>query len=152
MSRQKNAYLKKTQHLNLPLSSIPGIGSKRAAFFAAKGIHTVLDLLFFIPLRYEDRRRVTPVSETEEGMPVLVKGKVVFGRESRFYSTRKRMFRISIRDAEAGLELLWFNYRRPYLSKLAEETELPDLVKFPVLKDDGQILDGQDTKVAGDAE
>src|SRR4030042_2563906 len=124
MPRQKNTYLKKIQHLNLPLSSIPGIGSKRAAFCAAKGIHTVLDLLFLIPLRYEDRRRVTPVSKAEEGIPVLVKGNVVFGRENRFYPTRKKMFRISIRDAEAGLELLWFNYRRPYLSKLSEEKEL----------------------------
>ena len=34
------------------------------------------------------------------------------------------MFRIGIRDAKAGLELVWFHYRRPYLSKLASEPEL----------------------------
>ena len=123
MPRHKNAYLKRTQDLDLPLSSIQGIGPKRAAFFSIKGIHTILDLLFFTPFRYEDRRRITPMSEAQEGLPVLVKGKVVFGREDRLYG-RKRMFRISIRDASAGVELVWFNYRRPYLSKLAEEPEL----------------------------
>ncbi len=123
MPRHKNAYLKRTQDLDLPLSSIQGIGPKRAAFFSIKGIHTILDLLFFTPFRYEDRRRITPMSEAQEGPPVLVKGKVVFGREDRLYG-RKRMFRISIRDASAGVELVWFNYRRPYLSKLAEEPEL----------------------------
>ncbi len=34
------------------------------------------------------------------------------------------MFRIGIRDATAGLELVWFNYRKPYLSKLAKESQL----------------------------
>jgi ATP-dependent DNA helicase RecG len=63
------------------------------------------------------------MSEAHEGPPVLVKGKVVFGREDRLRG-RKRMFRISLRDASAGVELVWFNYRRPYLSKLTEEPEL----------------------------
>jgi ATP-dependent DNA helicase RecG len=123
MPRHKNAYLKRTQDLDLPLSSIQGIGPKRAAFFSIKGVYTILDLLFFTPFRYEDRRKITPMNEAQEGPPLLVKGKVLFGREDRLYG-RKRMFRISLRDASAGVELVWFNYRRPYLTKLAEEPEL----------------------------
>jgi RecG-like helicase len=92
MPRHKNAYLKRTQDLDLPLSSIQGIGPKRAVYFSIKGIHTILDLLFFTPFRYEDRRKITPMSEAQEGPPVLVKGKVVFGREDRLRG-RKRMFR-----------------------------------------------------------
>ena len=123
MLRHKNAYLKKVQNLGLPVSSIQGIGPKRASFFSAKGIQTILDLLFFTPLRYEDRRNITPISEAPEGVPLLVKGKVIFGREDRFYG-RKRIFRIGVRDARAGLELVWFHYKTPYLLKLAREREL----------------------------
>ena len=123
MVRQKDTYLKTLQDLDLSLSSIQGIGPKRAAFFSEKGIHTVLDLLFFTPFRYEDRRKINRISEAPIGLPVLVKGKVMFGREDRFLA-RKKMFRIRIRDTSAGLELLWFNYKRPYLFKLAKEPEL----------------------------
>jgi ATP-dependent DNA helicase RecG len=121
----KDAYLKQIQNLSLPLSCLKGVGPKRSAFFARKGLHTILDLLFFTPFRYEDRRQITPISHVQEGAPVLVKGKVVFGREERFYPVRKRLFKILIRDEKAGLELVWFNYRKPYLTRLAAQgTEL----------------------------
>jgi ATP-dependent DNA helicase RecG len=121
----KDAYLKQIQHLSLPLSCLKGVGPKRSAFFAQKGLHTILDLLFFTPFRYEDRRRITPISHVQEGIPVLVRGKVVSGREERFYPSRKRLFKILIRDEKAGLELVWFNYRRPFLTRLAAQgTEL----------------------------
>ena len=39
------------------------------------------------------------MSEAQEGPPVLVKGKVVFGREESLYPAGKECSRISIRDA-----------------------------------------------------
>jgi ATP-dependent DNA helicase RecG len=119
MISKKDAYLKQIQQLSLPLSCLKGVGPKRSAFFAQKGLHTILDLLFFTPLRYEDRTRITPISDVQEGIPALVRGKVVYGREERFYPTRKKLFKILIRDGKAGLELVWFNYRKPFLTQLA---------------------------------
>jgi ATP-dependent DNA helicase RecG len=121
MISKKDAYLKQIQQLSLPLSCLKGVGPKRSAFFAQKGLHTILDLLFFTPLRYEDRTRITPISDVQEGIPALVRGKVVYGREERFYPTRKRLFKILIRDGKAGLELVWFNYRKPFLTQLASQ-------------------------------
>ncbi len=86
---------------------------------AEKGLHTILDLLFLTPLRYEDRTRILPISETEEGIPLLVKGKVVSGREASFYPSRKRVFRIVLNDQTSGLELVWFHYRKPHLAQYA---------------------------------
>jgi ATP-dependent DNA helicase RecG len=121
----KDAYFKQIQHLSLPLSCLKGVGPKRSAFFAQKGLHTIVDLLFFTPFRYEDRRRITPISQVQEGIPALVRGQVVFGREERFYPSRKRLFKILIRDEKAGMELIWFNYRRSFLTRLtARGTEL----------------------------
>jgi len=115
----KDTHLKSIQELTLPLSALKGIGPKRAASFARKGIRTVLDLLFFTPIRYEDRTKITPIQEVCEGTPVQVQGKVVFGKEERFFRSRSKVFRIMIRDEVAGLELIWFNFKKPQLDAMA---------------------------------
>ena len=115
----RDTHLKSIQKLTLPVSTLKGVGPKRAAFFSQKGISTILDLLFFTPIRYEDRTKITPIQEAQEGTPVQVQGKVVFSKEERFLRSRKKMFRIMIRDEGAGLELLWFNYKKPHLTAVA---------------------------------
>ena len=86
-------HLSEIPQLNRPLISLKGIGPKRAELLAERGLHTLLDLLLFTPIRYEDRRKVTVLSEAKEGQPVLVRGKVVSGREERFFRSRKRLLR-----------------------------------------------------------
>ena len=115
----KDTHLKSIQKLTLPVSTLKGVGPKRTACFARKGIRTVLDLLFFTPIRYEDRTKITPIHEVPEGAPVQVQGEVVFGKEERFFRSRSKVFRIMIRDEGAGLELLWFNYKKPQLNAMA---------------------------------
>ncbi|UCB49549.1 MAG: ATP-dependent DNA helicase RecG [Deltaproteobacteria bacterium] len=119
MIAKKDTPLKQIQKLTLPLTRLKGIGPKRATFLAQKGLHTVLDLLFFIPFRYEDRTRVSPIRAAEEGLPVLVKGTVVSGREERFYPSHKRLFKVVLRDKDTRLGLLWFQYKKPHLTKYA---------------------------------
>jgi len=119
MTSKKDAPLRRIQKLTLPLTYLKGIGPRRASLLAEKGLHTILDLLFFIPLRYEDRTRIFPIGETEGGIPLLVKGKVVSGREASFYPNRKRAFRIVLNDQTGGLELVWFHYRKPHLAQYA---------------------------------
>jgi len=121
----KDSHLKQIQNLTLPLTHLKGVGSKRALSLSQKGLHTILDLLFYMPIRYEDRTRISPINEIEEGVPVLVHGKVVFGREEKFYPSRKRLFKILIKDKEMDLELLWFHYRKPHLTRFViPNTEL----------------------------
>jgi ATP-dependent DNA helicase RecG len=119
MTSKKDVPLRRIQKLTLPLTHLKGIGPRRASLLAEKGLHTVLDLLFFTPLRYEDRTRILPIDETEEGIPLLVQGKVVSGRETSFYPSRKRAFRIILNDQTNRLELVWFHYRRPHLAQYA---------------------------------
>jgi ATP-dependent DNA helicase RecG len=117
MVRRKDAYLRHFQRLTQPVSCLRGIGPKKALCLRHKGILTVLDLLFFTPIRYEDRSRISPIIEGEEGDPVLFRGKVVLGGEERFYRSGKRVFKVLIRDATGTLELLWFQYRKPHLAR-----------------------------------
>ncbi len=101
---------------------------------AQKGLHTILDLLFFTPIRYEDRTRISPINEAEAGLHALVKGKVIFGKEKRFYRSGKRLFRVLIEDKGSPLELLWFQYRKPHLTTLA--TPGTELLAYGIIRMD----------------
>jgi len=107
--------------LSRPLTSLKGVGSKRAGFLAEKGLNTILDLLLFTPIRYEDRSKIVPFDKTREGMSVLVKGKVVSGREDGYFRKGKRPFRITIRDKTADLDLVWFRYRKAHLNRFTQK-------------------------------
>jgi ATP-dependent DNA helicase RecG len=78
------------------------------------GYATVLDLLYHLPVRYEDRREVTPVAAAlaaGEGSYTLT------GRlsELRLLRTRRlRVVRGLLTDASGSLPVVWFN--RPYLA------------------------------------
>lgn len=116
MISPKDIHTREIQDLSLPLTRLKGIGPGRAALLARKGLHTILDLFYFIPIRYEDRTRLSPIKDLQEGVPALVRGKILYGREEGFFKSRKRLFRIKIEDEDDELELLWFHYRKAYLT------------------------------------
>ena len=51
---------KKPPALSTPLQYLKGVGPERAKLLAKKDLNTVEDALFFVPLRHEDRTRLTP--------------------------------------------------------------------------------------------
>ncbi len=67
-----------SEPLQLPVTHLSGIGSQSASRLEKLGIHTLQDLLFHLPLRYQDRSRVTPISQLVVGSSALVCGKVEF--------------------------------------------------------------------------
>jgi ATP-dependent DNA helicase RecG len=117
MIAKKDAPLRQIQKLTLPLTCLKGVGPKRASLLAEKGLQTILDLLFLTPLRYEDRTQIVPLEKTEAGISVLVKGKVVSGREETFYPSRKRAFKVILKDETGRLELIWFHYRKQHVAQ-----------------------------------
>lgn len=121
MSLRETRYLKQVQPLTLPVSALNGVGPKRALHFARKNIHTLLDLFFFMPLRYEDRTSVRLIDDCRDGEPALVQGKVFDGGEERFFPRKTRLFRIRLKDGSGELELVWFNYRKPHLVRFAAQ-------------------------------
>ncbi len=47
-----------------PVTALRGVGPALAELLAKLGLHTVQDVLFHLPLRYEDRTRVVPIGTT----------------------------------------------------------------------------------------
>ncbi|MDH5613884.1 MAG: hypothetical protein OEY35_02505, partial [Gammaproteobacteria bacterium] len=48
-----------------PVTHLKGIGNKTAEKLKRLGIVTVQDALFHLPLRYEDRTRITPIGRLQ---------------------------------------------------------------------------------------
>lgn len=116
----KKPRYKGQKRLTNDLSCLKGIGPKRADLFRARGINTVKDLLYFFPLRYEDRREAIPIGELRPGEQALVWGRIRGGGEERVGSSRKKVFKIEIEDGTGTLQVLWFNYRPAYLWQVLE--------------------------------
>lgn len=102
--------------LNIPVSSLKGIGAKRAAGLKKRGISTVLDLLYLIPKDYEDRTKITPFSKLENNQPAYIKGKVLSSGEERLFRSRKNLFKIIVGEGIFQVDLCWFNVKKAYFT------------------------------------
>jgi ATP-dependent DNA helicase RecG len=60
----------------LPVAQLGGVGPALVEGLARLGLHTVQDLWFHLPLRYEDRTHLMPMSELRPGMRAQVVGTV----------------------------------------------------------------------------
>lgn len=99
--------------LSQPLSAIRSVGAKTASLLERMNLHTIEDLLFFLPRRYEDRRRVYRINETVPGMKQTVSGKIL-RVDLRFFG-RKKMFEVTIDDGHGTLKAKWFKGREAFL-------------------------------------
>ncbi|MFC1891723.1 ATP-dependent DNA helicase RecG [Thermodesulfobacteriota bacterium] len=123
MNSSTNSHLRKFQNLDIPISRLKGVGPSRVEMFAGKGLHTIFDLFYFIPVNYEDRTSFIDIDKTEEGVAALIKGKIVYGKEETFPRSKKRLFRIIIQNKHNKMELLWFHYRKAHLSAVIQSED-----------------------------
>jgi ATP-dependent DNA helicase RecG len=93
--------------LSTPVQYVKGVGPRIGEVLAAKGIHTVGDLLHYLPFRYEDRLNPRGISELRPGEMATVVGEV---RNSGLFRTRKMpIFQLTVGQGRAHLRCLFFN-------------------------------------------
>jgi ATP-dependent DNA helicase RecG len=94
----------------LPIQYVKGVGPRLAETFAARGIRTAQDALYFFPKGYEDRRRIVPMRELSAGMTVPVRGKIlsVQGGGRRFAGPR--LLEVVVSDGTGRLAAKWFRF------------------------------------------
>jgi ATP-dependent DNA helicase RecG len=103
--------------LETPLQFIKGVGPQRAAQLAKKGLHTVADALFFVPLRHEDRTRLTPIRAVVPGDVVTVEG-TVSGVSPPPPGRMRHPLKAVVSDGSARIVAAWFGQR--YLARTLE--------------------------------
>jgi ATP-dependent DNA helicase RecG len=93
--------------LSTSVQYVKGIGPRLADVLAAKGIHTVADLLHYLPFRYEDRLNPRGIAELRPGEMATVIAEV---RTSGLFRTRRMpIFQMTAGQGRARLKCLWFN-------------------------------------------
>src|SRR5438477_12073631 len=91
-----------------PVQYVKGIGPRLAEILGAKGIHTVDDLLYYLPYRYEDRLNPRTIAELRAGEMATVIAEV---RTAGLFRTRSRIqiFQMTAGQGRATLKSLWFH-------------------------------------------
>ncbi|TYA98270.1 ATP-dependent DNA helicase RecG [Aggregatibacter actinomycetemcomitans] len=91
----------------IPLTAISGVGAAVAEKLGKLGIFNLQDLLFHLPLRYEDRTRITPIADLQAEQYATIEG-VVQSSEVQF--GRRPMLMVYLSDGTAKLALRFFNF------------------------------------------
>lgn len=91
------------------VTSLKGVGPKKAEALKKLGISTMEDLVFFLPRSYEDRRNRIDISDAAEDQNSVVTGEVKLVVNDRYRGGRKQMLRLLVEDGTGSMEVVFFN-------------------------------------------
>ena len=98
-----------------PIRYLKGVGPERSKILAVLELHTLKDLFYFFPRRYEDRSVVKKIAELKVGELVSVHGMVMSRGLVRTRSSQS-IFRAVISDGKDTFFISFFN--QPYLTRI----------------------------------
>ena len=93
-----------------------GVGPRRAALLAKMSLHTVHDLLWCLPMRYEDRRQLTPLGLLRWGKRETFCGRVTT-LQTQPSKRGKPFVALLLQDDSGALICKWFQTRSTYLQE-----------------------------------
>ncbi|WP_146908410.1 ATP-dependent DNA helicase RecG [Arenimonas daejeonensis] len=101
--------------LSQAVTALPGVGPVVAGKLAARGLLSVQDLWLHLPLRYEDRTRVTPIANLVPSQPAQVEARVEAVERSFRY---RPLLRVVVSDDSRGtLVLRFFHFGKAQLAQ-----------------------------------
>jgi ATP-dependent DNA helicase RecG len=134
-----------------PVNYVKGVGPSRGSFLASQGLRTVRDLIYWFPLRYEDRRQVVAIRDLAGvDRPVTVYGRVVSARAKRSPVRRVELFEAVLDDGTGALQLVWFH--QPWVVNSIRKGDrisvfgLPKVTNYRQIKMDNpefEVLEGE---------
>src|ERR1700680_4937765 len=98
-----------TQTLDTEVRMIKGVGPQRAELLAKRGIHTLEDLLSYLPFRYEDRTRSSTVREVKPGGTFALRVRVMSGQAVRGMRGRDAIYHLLVQDESGSLPCKFFH-------------------------------------------
>jgi len=90
-----------------PVTTLAGIGPRNGERLARLGIHMVQDVLFHLPLRYQDRTRVVPIRSLQLGEQAVIEGQI---ESSEVKFGRRRSLLVEISDGTGVITLRFFHF------------------------------------------
>ncbi|MEO5627672.1 MAG: ATP-dependent DNA helicase RecG [Candidatus Saccharimonadales bacterium] len=96
--------------LDSPLQAIKGVGPAAGAKFAQLGIHTVQDLLYYFPRRYDDYSEIQTIKALRPGV-VTIRAQIK-SIKGRYVRRGMHITEAVASDQTGSVRLIWFN--QPY--------------------------------------
>ena len=134
---------------------LAGVGPAVAGKLQARGLCTLQDLWLHLPLRYEDRTRLTLIEDLRSGVPAQVEGRVLAVERGMRY---RPMLKVAIEDEGRGtLVLRFFHFRQQQLGQFAVGnrvrcfgTPRPGQLGLEIVHPSYQVLGRHDDPALGD--
>ena len=103
------------------INSLKGVGPALTDKLVRVGLHNLRDVLFHLPLRYEDRTRLTPIGAAQPGQHVVIEGKVIacdiaFGK--------RRSLLAYVQDDTGTIAMRFFHFSKQQQAGLKNATRL----------------------------
>ena len=103
------------------VTTLKGVGPKMAENLSKIGIEKVQDLLFHLPLRYQDRTRVYPIGSAQHGQELMIQGEV---EHSEIVYRRRRMMICTLSDGTGSITLRFFHFSNAQQQALSRGTKI----------------------------
>lgn len=100
---------------SISVATLKRVGLDTQQLLANLNIHTIQDLLFHLPLRYQDRTRLTPITAVRHGNQVFVEGKIQL---ANVVYARQRNLICRISDDTGSLLLRFYHLHSKQQEKL----------------------------------
>jgi ATP-dependent DNA helicase RecG len=98
-------------NLSSPLTVLRGVGPALSATLERLHLYRVEDLLFLLPLRYEDRTRLSRIGSLHPGMRSLFSGEVLLA-ETVYRGRRSLLVRIGDGSGQITLRFFYFSRKQ----------------------------------------
>jgi len=103
--------------LDNSVTVLRGVGEKLKLKLSEIGIHSLEDLLFHFPLRYQDRTRITPIGGAPDQRDVVVEGAVIAAAVTM---GRRRTLLVKVEDATGVLTIRFFHFRQSQVAQFRQ--------------------------------
>ncbi|WP_312598178.1 ATP-dependent DNA helicase RecG [Stutzerimonas nitrititolerans] len=105
----------------VPVTALKGVGAALAEKLARVGLETLQDVLFHLPLRYQDRTRVVPIGALRPGQDAVIEGMVV---GADVVMGRRRSLLVRLQDGSGTLSLRFYHFSNAQKEALKRGTQL----------------------------
>lgn len=108
-----------SQGLDSPTTAVHGIGQKQAGLLAKLDLHTIDDMVYYFPRRYDDYSALKLIKDLKYGEEVTV---LAYVKRISTFTTRnkgRKIVQALVSDDTGSIQLMWFNqeFQLRYLKK-----------------------------------
>ena len=102
--------------MTIDLLDLKGVGEKGLIKLNKIGIRTIEDLLFHLPIRYQDKTKIAQISNSAVGNKYYFEGTI---EKSNIIFFKKRMFLVRISDETGFIQLRFFYFNKSQMKNFS---------------------------------